>query len=154
MYTKRARIFKLAALATVVVYPFFGLAYAIDVTLMWDANTEPNLAGYRIYYDTNPGHPYEGYGAQEGASPIEIDLYNDDENPDPEVVEYTIDGLPDGEYYFAVTAFDDGVPPLESDYSNEVSTRSPDDVDKTSSYSTGGDGGGGGGCFVLTLTQY
>ena len=92
------------------------------VTLQWAANTEPNLAGYNIYYDTNSGHPYEGYGAQEGSSPIEIDPDYDDETPDPNIVEYTIHDLPDGTYYFVVTAFNNAVPPSESYYSNEVST--------------------------------
>ena len=27
-------------------------AYALDVTLQWDANTEADLAGYRVYYKT------------------------------------------------------------------------------------------------------
>jgi hypothetical protein len=30
--------------------PNFGSAYSAQVTLVWDANTDPNLAGYRIHY--------------------------------------------------------------------------------------------------------
>lgn len=94
--------------------------FAMDVTLQWDANTEPDLAGYKIYYDMNSGHPYEGTGATEGDSPVTI-ILTQDENSDPNLVEFTIRGLPDsGTKYFAVTAYDDQG--LESGYSNEVNT--------------------------------
>jgi hypothetical protein len=33
-------------------------SYALDVTLQWDANTEEDLAGYLVYYDTDAGDPY------------------------------------------------------------------------------------------------
>lgn len=32
-----------------------GIATAADVALAWDANTEPDVAGYRIYYGALPG---------------------------------------------------------------------------------------------------
>ena len=96
--------------------------FAMDVTLQWDANTEPDLVGYKIYYDVDAGSPYDGGGAAEGNSPIVITL-SQDENPDPNIVEYTIHGLqeiPDvPNWFFAVTAYDDQN--LESGYSNEVS---------------------------------
>ena len=93
--------------------------FALDVKLQWDANTETNLAGYNVYYDTNSGAPYEGSDAQEGASPVDMPLALD-ENPDPDIVQFTLHNLPDGTYYFAVTAYNNEAPPLESDYSNEV----------------------------------
>jgi hypothetical protein len=92
-------------------------SYALDVTLAWDANQESDLRGYKIYYDTDSGRPYSGSGAQQGNSPIEM-LLNEDEDPNPAVVQYTVHNLPDGIYYFAVTATD--TEGLESDYSNEV----------------------------------
>ena len=91
------------------------------MTLQWDANTETDLKGYRIYYDTNSGNPYNGSGAQEGNSPIDM-LLAEDENSDPNIVEYTVHNLPAGTYYFAVTAYNTG--DLESGYSNEVDTTS------------------------------
>lgn len=84
--------------------------HAMDITLAWDANTEPNLAGYMVYYDTDgSGAPYEGDDAFEGVSPIDVG----------NVTEFTLSGLADGQvYFFAVTAYNDE--DLESGYSNEV----------------------------------
>jgi hypothetical protein len=93
--------------------------YASDVTLAWDANTDPALAGYKIYYDMDSGHPYDGIGAQEGSSPINMTL-DQDEDLDPNTVQYTLHGMPDGIYYFSVTAYNSEG--LESGYSNEVGT--------------------------------
>jgi hypothetical protein len=103
-------------------------AYALDVTLQWDANTESDLAGYWIYYDTSPGNPYNGSGAQQGNSPIQMTLAQD-LDPDPNVVEYTVYNLPAGTYYFAITAYNTGN--LESGYSNEVNTSSSPPPDTT-----------------------
>ena len=36
-----------------------SLAHAQTVTVAWDANTEPNLAGYVVFYGTSSGiYPY------------------------------------------------------------------------------------------------
>lgn len=59
-----------------------------NATVSWDANTEPDLAGYRLYYGTAPGV----YGTP-------IDVGN--------VTSYLVTGLTAGVvYYFAVTAYD------------------------------------------------
>ncbi len=94
-------------------------SYALDTTLSWDANEEGDLDSYKIYYDTDSGNPYNGVGAFEGDSPIRISL-DEDENPDPNIVQYTLHSLPDGLHFFAVTATD--LQGSESGYSNEVST--------------------------------
>ena len=88
-----------------------GGAWAFSVTLGWDPNSELDLAGYRIYYDTDSGPPYR--------NSINVPLTNPEFNRySPE---YTVTGLVDGNvYYFAVTAYNDFG--LESQYSNEVST--------------------------------
>jgi PKD repeat protein len=87
------------------------------VTLSWDANSELNLAGYKIYYKTDfSGPPYDGIGADEGDSPIAISLndLNDSDYP-----QYTIHGLKETEtYFFVVTAY--VAEGEESSYSNEV----------------------------------
>jgi hypothetical protein len=98
---------------------FVTPCYALDITLAWDANTEPALAGYKIYYDMDSGHPYDGIEAQDGFSPINMTL-DQDEDIDPNTVQYTIHDMPDGIYYFSVTAYrSEG---FESGYSNEVNT--------------------------------
>lgn len=97
---------------------FSSAAWAEDVTLAWDANSEDNLAGYKLYYKTDTGGvPYDGTGLNEGDSPVSIALENLSDAVSPA---FTLTGLAEGTtYYFALTAFDtDG---LESDYSDEVS---------------------------------
>ena len=92
--------------------------FAMDVTLQWDANTEPNRAGYRIYYDTDSGPPYEGTGATGGDSPIDVKIADVEAG---DTARYTVTGLNDDEtYFFAVTAYNTSG--NESGYSNEVST--------------------------------
>ena len=73
-------------------------AYA--VTFAWDANSEPDLAGYKIYRGCAPG-VYDTV----------VDVGN--------VTQYTITGLALGQiYYFAATAYDTNN--NESDFSNEI----------------------------------
>ena len=76
-----------------------GSALAQDVTLVWDPNSEADFAGYKVYYGTASGV----YGA-----PIVIGAQTT----------YTIQNLPAGTYFFAVTAYNKAG--LESGYSNEV----------------------------------
>ena len=76
------------------------VAYGATVTLAWDANTEPDLAGYKIHYGT-ASHDYSH----------SIDVGN--------VTEYTLADLDDGvTYYLAATAYDDDN--NESAYSEEL----------------------------------
>jgi len=75
-------------------------AFAGSVTLAWDANTEPELTGYRIYY---------GISSRLYASHIDIG----------KVTTYTVTNLPSGTWYFAVTAYSADT---ESSLSNEVYT--------------------------------
>jgi hypothetical protein len=73
-----------------------------DVTLSWDGNSEPDIAGYKVYH-----------GTASRAYTVTRDAGN--------VITYKITGLTYGQmYYFAVTALD--TQGLESDYSNEVFT--------------------------------
>lgn len=71
-----------------------------SVTLQWDANTEIDLAGYKVYYGTAS----RAYGL-----PIAVGL----------VTSYQVKGLTTpGVYYFAVTAIN--AAGQESEFSNEV----------------------------------
>jgi hypothetical protein len=69
-----------------------------SVTVTWDPNSEPDVAGYRLYYGTTPDH------------------YNLSANVEGNVSEYRIGGLVPGIYYLAVTAYD--INGNESSYSD------------------------------------
>ncbi len=75
---------------------------ASSMTLAWDANSESDLASYRIYRSTTPGV----YGA-----PVATVLAG--------IVSYQMGGLQAGTYYFTVTAVDSAG--NESPRSNEIS---------------------------------
>jgi len=78
-----------------------ALSSAAQVTLAWDANTDPDLAGYKLYY-----------GNSSGSYQFSVDVGN--------VTSYTLSGLLEGQiYYFAATAYN--VSQNESGFSNEVS---------------------------------
>src|SRR5437899_10243933 len=74
---------------------------AAQVTLAWDPNTEPDLAGYKLYYGTSSG-TYQ----------FSVDVGN--------LTNYTRSGLLEGRiYYFAATAYNSSLD--ESGFSNEAS---------------------------------
>jgi chitinase len=102
--------------------PSIYAAYTTDVTLAWSSNNEPNLGGYYIYYKNgSSGAPYNGTGAVEGNSPIQVPLADFD---NPAYPEYTIHSISDTETtYFVLTAYD--TEGNESGYSNEVSYHPP-----------------------------
>ena len=76
--------------------------HATDVTLAWDANTEPDIAGYRIHY---------GLGSRNYDQVLDVGNNTT----------CVVTGLDQGQtYYFAATAVN--TEGMESDFSNEVST--------------------------------
>jgi Malectin domain/Bacterial TSP3 repeat/Fibronectin type III domain len=86
---------------SLLVLTFSTSAFATQVTLAWDANSESTLAGYKVYY----GYASRQYSVNVNAG---------------KTTQATISGLDDAKiYYFAVTAYDTSG--NESDYSNEVS---------------------------------
>ena len=46
------------------IYLFLALvaARALDINLLWDANSEPNVMHYNVYRGTGGGDPYETIG--------------------------------------------------------------------------------------------
>ena len=73
---------------------------AAQITLSWDANSEPDLAGYRLHYGTT-SRTYE--------NTVDVGMQTN----------YAFTGLQEGvTYYFAATAYD--IYGNESDYSQEV----------------------------------
>jgi hypothetical protein len=86
------------------------LIYAAPLHLAWNANTEEDLSGYRVYYGRVSGH-YELY----------VDVGN--------VTEYMLDDIgfqQDVIYYIAITAYDTSG--NESDFSTEMEYVADDDV--------------------------
>src|SRR2546422_2307 len=97
-----------------------AVANAAQVTLAWDANTDPDLAGYKLYY-----------GLSSGSYQSSVDVGND--------TRYTLPGLLDGRiYYFAATAYN--VSQNESGFSNEVSKAIADVTPPTVSISAPANG--------------
>jgi uncharacterized membrane protein YgcG len=111
------------------IIPTFSIQniHAAEITLAWDQNSEPDIAGYRIYYGQE-SHSYTNV----------VDVGN--------YTSCVISDLEDGEtYYFAATACNnDG---YESGYSNEISNG--DDGDGGGAAGSGS-GGGSGSCFIDT----
>lgn len=109
---------------------FVSSLHAMDITLQWSPNSEPDVAGYKVFLR-------------------ELGQYYDYNNPywetiEPKCVVYDLDIKKT--YYFVVRAFNiDG---FTSNNSNEVMLREGTPVN-----SVGNDGGGsgsGGGCFIAT----
>jgi hypothetical protein len=102
------KAFSLLAICIVAMLVSFSIAFAGSATLHWQANTESDLAGYRVYYGTSS----RSYGP-----PV----------PVGNVTSYRIDNLkPGSTYYFAVTATDSFG--NESGYSQEVQKTIQDNI--------------------------
>jgi hypothetical protein len=82
---------------------FSGSAYAQSVTLAWDANSEPHLAGYNVYRSRESG--IFGGSPINGTSLITTTSFTDST-------------VTDGIYYYVVTAV--GTGGEMSDYSDQV----------------------------------
>ena len=105
--------------------------HSAQVTLAWDANTSPSIAGYKVYY-----------GSASGSYSYGIDVGN--------VTSYTVPNLQDGTtYYFVMTDYDNSG--QESGYSNQVSNSAPATCTFTiSPTSTSSEASGGTGTVSLT----
>ena len=141
------------AILTVLIFSLMAVyAHAYDVTLAWDPNTDPDLAGYILY--TRENEPESNFH--------QVDYYSLDEI-DPTNPQGAVNELESGKtYFFAVTAINnDG---LESDFSNQVSVMNGEIVDgevitgnksaDSDQVYTGNSSGGGGGCFILTANDH
>lgn len=98
-----------------------GMAYADNsVTFKWDKNTETDLAGYRLYQSPTPDGQVVGVDIPIDIAP-EAGLYDHGIVPDLEPTKdaYTLTSVPDGVWYWILTAYD--TQGNESGKSNEVS---------------------------------
>jgi hypothetical protein len=92
-------VMRVLTFATLAAFPFF--AFSAEPMLEWDANTEPDVAGYRVYFGEKPGVYEQSVDVGAETSYVLSDL-------DPGVT-----------FYFAITAYT--VDGLESDFSDEIS---------------------------------
>ena len=90
---------------------YCSITEAEEISLVWDANTEPDLAGYRLYESDTPGPPYKRVeiNGQEVSIPAGTEIV-------------TIETYGSIKYY-VLTAYD--TEGLESGYSNEVEYKAP-----------------------------
>ncbi len=110
---------------------FPSLACAVHITLAWDPNDEPDVAGYIVYY---------GRQSRDYDYDVDVGDYNS----------VTISGLvEDVRYYFAVTAYDSEG--NESDFSQEIAY--PRTTTSTFSASDTSGGGNNRGCFVTVASE-
>jgi len=120
---------KILLIAASLLLCFQAQSYAANVTLEWDANTQPDLDHYVLFWGTSSGN----YGDDSG-------------NIDKSQTTYTVAGLSEGTaYYFAVKAYDDQG--RESEYSNEVETSGTEII-----LDGGSIAGDDGGCFIATAS--
>lgn len=123
-----ARLSLFIVLAALFLFPLAETAHSATVTLAWDPNPEPTVAGYQLYVGTSPG--YYTSSVDVAAS-----------------TRATISSLIEGvTYYMAVAAYDTSG--NQSGYSNEIVYTVPAGAGTEPSASGGG--GGGGGCFIAT----
>ena len=101
-----------------------NIAHCLELSFAWDANTEPDLAGYRIFY-REKGQNYDYDTPDWKGTQTTATLYNLDNN---------------ATYYFVSRAYDI----YENESEDSVELRYEDGILTSSS------GGGGGGCFIAT----
>ena len=128
---KRSTNLKLILLFFFIFFCFVSSIHAMDITLQWTPNNEPDVAGYKIFFRE------------------ESQTYNYNapywETIEAKCTIYDLDITKT--YYFVVRAFDiDG---FTSSNSNEVILREGTAVNSAGNGAIGG-GGGSGGCFIAT----
>jgi len=102
---------------TIAILLFASQSMAMDVTLGWDANSEQDLAGYRLYWAYSAGVQSTTQTANKVEIPLTLQGFT------PAAPQFQVTGLPnDKEVYFVVTAYD--TEGLESGFSNEVKAAS------------------------------
>lgn len=125
---------RLAALVLAFVALVAAPLAADSVTLAWDANSEPDLAGYRVYY-----------GTRAGIYSNTIDVGN--------VTSVSVPSLQPGQrYYFAVVAYNTSG--LSSPYSDEVDALIPAPPPTVAGVSPAIGPVGGGTAFTVTGTNF
>ena len=89
-----------AIAVAICIWATIASAATSSVSFAWNANTEPDLAGYRLWQGEAPAGPY--------SSVLTVG----------KVTTATLNGVVDGTHYYVLTAYD--TVGNESTYSNEV----------------------------------
>jgi hypothetical protein len=105
------KLFHIVIFSLLLLVNSISASFAQDVTLSWDPSPTEGITGYKVYYKQGDmNYPFDGTGANEGASPVDVG----------DVLSTTLTNLSDGEtYFFSVTAYVDNN--QESSFSNIVS---------------------------------
>ena len=130
---KRLINLKLMLLFFLLCFCVVSSLHAMDITLQWSPNSEPDVAGYKVYYrEQSQSYNYN------------VPYW---ETIEAKCTIYDLDVTKT--YYFVVRAVDnDG---FTSDNSNEVMLQERIAVNSVgSNVGSGSGGGGGGGCFIAT----
>ncbi len=94
-------------------------AVGTQITFQWPVDhADCDLGGYKLYYGTTHGGPYNGTGAQQGSSPIAL---TPQQVTQGNICSYVLTGLSQCQTYYAVvTTIDVCSPPHESSRSPEA----------------------------------
>ena len=105
---------KAIILSILLVLAITSPVHSIDITVGWDANSETDLAGYRLY---------RGSDSRDDGGYQKDPAYRIGDIP-AGTETYTWTNVPDGPHYFSLTAYDES--DNESGFSNEVFTVAPE----------------------------
>lgn len=112
----------------------FSTAHAGQLTLSWDASSDPSLGGYKLYY-----------GAASGIYSGNIDVGNQ--------TSYTLAGLTEGQTYYLVATAYNASRSSESGFSNEVSAAVPATSAPVASFTTSATSGAAPMTVTFTSTS-
>jgi len=105
------KLYQILIVTFLILVNSISFAFCQDITLSWDSSPTPDVDGYNVYYKQgNMDFPFDGIGANEGASPVDVG----------NTLSTTLTNLSDGmTYFFTVSAYQN--PDIESTFSNVVS---------------------------------
>ena len=134
-------LYLLAGLLFLFLFAVSTMTYAYDVTLAWDPNAEPDLAGYIVHVNEDAsGSPFYQLKT------VSLD------DVEPDNPRYTVTGLKnDVDYCFVVTAYT--AEGSESTYSNTVCVLGGWVHDSRDVALNVSRGGGSDGCFISIVNS-